>query len=334
MKREIMDNKKSFKEKLSQMSDGVATATKKAGFTKENFDNVVSTISDKAQETGSNVSKISASSLQKVGDTGIATVNKIKDIDLNKYKFDVEDVVKQLMKIPAIRVDRESFLKKELGTMYPESTINKAIENNPAYAGIEREKINKIANEIINFETNKVSLVSFMAGLPGGLAMAATIPTDVLQYFGKVMIVLQKLAYLYGFKDFNLSDSEVNDNTYNELMIFLGTMFGVQGANAGIKIIAESASLKVAKTLANKALTKTAVYPVVAKVVRTVGLRMTKEIFAKSVSKVVPVVGGVLSGGITYATFKPGCLRLQKNLSTLNLSDPNFYKEVLNIDVQ
>lgn len=47
-----MDNKKSFKEKLSQMSDGVATATKKAGFTKENFDNVVSTISDKAQETG------------------------------------------------------------------------------------------------------------------------------------------------------------------------------------------------------------------------------------------------------------------------------------------
>lgn len=329
-----MENKKSFKDKMSQMTDGVASASRKMGLTKENLDSVVSTISDKAKETGPNVSKISASSLQKVGDTGIATVNIIKEIDLNKYKFDVEDVVKQVMKIPAIRVGRESFLKRELGTMYPESTINKAIENNPAYAGIEREKINKIANEIINFETNKVSLVSFMAGLPGGLAMAATIPTDVLQYFGKVMIVLQKLAYLYGFKDFNLSDSEVNDNTYNELMIFLGTMFGVQGANAGIKIIAESASLKVVKTLANKALTKTAVYPVVAKVVRTVGLRMTKEIFAKSVSKVVPVVGGVLSGGITYATFKPGCLRLQKNLSTLNLSDPNFYKEVLNIDVQ
>ena len=28
-----MENKKSFKDKMSQMTDGVATATKKAGFT-------------------------------------------------------------------------------------------------------------------------------------------------------------------------------------------------------------------------------------------------------------------------------------------------------------
>ena len=33
-------------------------------------------------------------------------------------------------------------------------------------------------------------------------------------------------------------------------------------------------------------------------------LKISKQIFAKSVSKVVPVIGGVVSGAITYITFK------------------------------
>ena len=37
-------------------------------------------------------------------------------------------------------------------------------------------------------------------------------------------------------------------------MIFLGVMFGVQGANAGVKKIADAAAKKVAKSLAQKTL--------------------------------------------------------------------------------
>lgn len=41
---------------------------------------------------------------------------------------------------------------------------------------------------------------------------------------------------------------------------------------------------------------------------------MTKEVFAKGVSKVVPIIGGVVSGGITFATLKPMGMRLVDTL--------------------
>lgn len=111
----------------------------------------------------------------------------------------------------------------------------------------------------------------------------------------------------------------------NEMLIFMGVMFGVESANGGVKMLAEAAASRVSKTLAQKALTKGTIYPIVKKILQTLGVKMTKEIFAKSVSKVVPVVGGVVSGGLSYATFKTCCYRLQKNFKSLNLSDPDFY---------
>ena len=44
------------------------------------------------------------------------------------------------------------------------------------------------------------------------------------------------------------------------------------------------------------------------------GYKLTKDSFAKGVGKLIPVLGGVLSGGLTYATFRPGAKRLQKTL--------------------
>ena len=53
---------------------------------------------------------------------------------------------------------------------------------------------------------------------------------------------------------------------------------------------------------------------------------MTKQIFAKSVSKIIPIVGGGISGGLTYLTFKPSAINLKKHLRTLPNADVNFYK--------
>lgn len=80
--------------------------------------------------------------------------------------------------------------------------------------------------------------------MPGGVAMVATIPADIAQYFAYMMRVMQKLAYLYGFEDFELNKNTISDDTMNQIMIFLGVMFGVQGANAGVKKIAEATAKK------------------------------------------------------------------------------------------
>ena len=230
------------------------------------------------------------------------------------------------MKLPLVKINREAFLKKELKGKCSEKQIQIAIENNPAYAGIGRSVIDPIAKQVINYETNKVSAISFAAGIPGGVAMVGTIPADITQYFGFILRVMQQLAYLYGFDQFNLNEEEVNVDTMNRVMVFLGVMFGVQSANAGVKFIAQAAAQKVSKSLAQKALTKGTIYPIVKKIAQTVGVKMTKQIFANGVSKIVPVIGGVATGGLTYITFRPSAKRLQKSFLGLNLCNPEYYK--------
>ena len=158
-----------------------------------------------------------------------AVINKVSDIS-------AEDIIQQAMKLPIVKVNREKFLHKELIRYYSEDVVNIAIKKNPAYAGIEKERIHEISKQVINYETNKVSAISFVAGMPGGFAMAATVPADIAQYFGYMIRVMQKLAYLYGFEDFELNEETISDETLNQIVVFLGVMFGVQGANAGVKI--------------------------------------------------------------------------------------------------
>ena len=86
------------------------------------------------------------------------------------------------LKVPGVKINRAEFLRKEFFKNHPEEQIELAIANTPAKAGIEREEIDKIADEVIAFERNAVSGISAALGLPGGAAMVAAIPADIAQY--------------------------------------------------------------------------------------------------------------------------------------------------------
>lgn len=60
------------------------------------------------------------------------------------------------------------------------------------------------------------------------------------------------------------------------------------------------------------------------KVAGYMGANMTKKIFAGGVAKAIPVVGAVLSGGLTLGTFLPMSKKLQKHLASLELSKPDL----------
>lgn len=252
-------------------------------------------------------------------------------IDKKIEEIPIQDILSSSIKIPGVKIDRAKFLAKELSPLFPKETVRKAIKSNPAQAGIPREAINTTAKQVINYETNKVSAVSFVAGIPGGLAMTATIPADIAQYFGFMLRVLQKLAYLYGFPEFEFNEDEITDSTMNQMLIFLGVMFGVQGANVAVKKVADVFSQKVARSLAQKALTKGTIYPIVKKIVTQLGFKMTKQIFANGIAKIVPVIGGVVTGGLTYATFKPSCKKLMNSFRELPISDPAYYADATDI---
>ena len=74
-------------------------------------------------------------------------------------------------------------------------------------------------------------------------------------------------------------------------------------------------SIQALKRLPQKALTKTFLFPILKKILAVFGAKLTKATFAKGVSKAIPVLGGVVSGGINYASMKPMAMRLKDELS-------------------
>ena len=257
---------------------------------------------------------------KKFVDGGKAAVEKVQNID-------IVELLQKAAKLPGVAINREEFLKKELDNYCTDEVISLAIKKNPAFADISRETINKIADEVIKSETTKVTSVSAAAGLPGGFAMAATMPADLVQYFGFLLRVMQKLAYLYGFERFDLSEEEISPETNSDFIIFLGVMFGVKGANAAVKKVGIVLAHKISKSVTTKAIEKGVLYPVVRKIAQQIGLKLAKQTLTKGLAKTVPILGAGVNGFLTYSSFKPCALRLQKSFKELPLSDPDFYKE-------
>lgn len=243
-------------------------------------------------------------------------------------KIDIEDIIIMGLRTPGIGISRTDFITKEFSKKYSKEIIKKAIEKTPLEAGISLEEINIIADNVIVFERNCVTGISAALGTPGGATMAMTIPADIIQYYGYMLRAAQKLMYLYGFPEIDVNEKgqSLDTETLNLLIICLGVMYGVAGANNAIKAMAKALAVGVEKKLINTALTKGTIYPIVKSVAKWFGVKMTKEVFAGFFKKAIPVVGGIIGGGITFVTFKPCCEKLQKALQDTALSNPN-YKE-------
>ena len=231
-------------------------------------------------------------------------------------------------KLPGVRISRAAYLRTALKRHCTEEQIKRAIAESPAAAGIPLKVIAEIANTSIAYETSKVTGISTVAGIPGGLAMIGTVPADLAQYLGHMLRIAQKLAYIYSWPDLFADDGdEIDEATESMLILFVGVMFGVQIAQGGVARVAGMVAAIVAKKLPQKALTQGVIYPIVRKVAGYLGVSMTKQLFASGVAKAIPVVGAVLSGGLTLGTFLPMSKRLQKHLASLELTKPGHRTE-------
>lgn len=278
--------------------------------------------------------------IEKIGDVAKETLTTSKDkvvdaLDVNNDgKIDVEDIIIIGLKTPGVNINRADFLEKQFMKNYPQEVIQGAIKFNPAHAGIPVEEINEIADQVIQYERNCVSGISLALGVPGGVAMAATLPADIAQYYGYMLRAIQKLLYLYGFPEINIENGVfIDDETMNIITLCLGVMYGVKGASASLKLLSAALGKGVEKKLLAKALTKGTFYPMVKKIAKWFSVNMTKQIFAGFFKKAIPVVGGVIGGGITYLSFKPCCDNLKKSLQDTLLSNPNTSERFDNIDI-
>lgn len=231
------------------------------------------------------------------------------------------EIMKRAASLRAVKIDRGQYLRTTIRKYCPEIDPAVAVASTPIEAGVTSRDLDLMAVDAIDFETKKCAGLSFIAGIPGGAAMAGTIPADLAQYFAHVMRVEQKLAYLYGWQSFLDKDDEVDDETLMKLIVLMGVMMGMGSVASSInKFAVEVAQKGVAKTIERTALTKTFFYTPMKKVLQKVGVDLTKKTFANGVSKMVPVVGGAISGGLTYASFKPSAERLRRYLRALPTS--------------
>ena len=221
-----------------------------------------------------------------------------------------DKVMNAALSMPMVKVDRTAFLTKEF-SMY--DNADQLRDKRPIDL-FDAEAIERAARGVINSHLTTATVTSTAAGIPGGLAMAATMPADIAQYYWHVLVVAQKLGYLYGWPDLLDDKGQITEGTRNVLTLFVGVMFGAQAASKLVGEIAKQVSLQAAKRLPQQALTKTMYYPVIKQVAKWIGFKMTKDTFGKGVGKAIPILGGVLSGAITAFSFKPMAEKLHKHL--------------------
>lgn len=224
----------------------------------------------------------------------------------------VENLVYAVAKAPGVKIDRADFLKKELKRYCDDATIETAINSSVKESNIAETLLDHIADGCIFAETTEVTAISAAAGFPGGLAMIGTIPADTVQFYAHVIRLSQKLAYIYGWDD--IFEEELDDATKALLLVLLGVALGANGAASALSAIAKGAVNQLQKKIARTALTKTTWYPLLKKIAQYVGIKLTKDSLAKTLSKTIPVLGSLTSGGLTLATFRPMATRLKKHL--------------------
>ena len=237
-------------------------------------------------------------------------------------------VLQQVVKLPVVKVERSKFLVDKFSKELDPQDIPTLLEQGPTSL-LSQETLDRVANACIRDNVLLASGTSVVAGLPGGLAMAITIPADVAQFYAFSLKLAQELGYIYGYEDLWASREELSEDAQKTLLLYLGVMLGVDGAGALLRFSGVIVTKKMINVVNKKAFTKTIWYPILEKVLKIFGVNLTKGGLTKGMGIVIPILGGVISGGLTFTTMKTMGERLQKELSKLvNYSEVQYQEDV------
>lgn len=240
-------------------------------------------------------------------------------------------VLTAALSVPGVKVNRSNFLSKELKNYCDDEKLKLAIDSMPLDV-VSMDIIDKIAAACIWHHTFSATIASAATGIPGGLgALLGLVPTDMAQYYYHTFVLSQKLAYLYGYPELYDEEGNITEESQNALTLFIGEMMGVNVAKEGIIELSKAISAQVVKRLPRVALTKGTIYPLVKQVTKMIGIKLSKKIFANTLGKTIPIIGAIIAGGLTWATFMKAAKRLRntfrENSKLFALKAQNVNKE-------
>lgn len=232
--------------------------------------------------------------------------------------FTPEGVAK-LLESKENRLDRAAFLWDCLGPYYPAEQVEKAIAFSPAQAEIPPDVIDRLADICIRRETKKAAIRSAAAGIPGGIAAVVATVYDARQFNRHVILVMQKLLYLYGWPALEKGGRGMEEEIKDKIRLFYRIMCGDKLAGQAVTYYSKKYAEKISDQMIRHTL-KNGI-PVLKKGAEMTGAKVTEKALAGWISKSVPLVGGAVSGSLTYLTFYPMARRLQRFLQ----HHPNAY---------
>ena len=228
------------------------------------------------------------------------------------------NILNTALKIPGAKLDRDDFLGKIFRDTHKDDALANLLNVGPGRAGVPLETLDKLAEKIIGEHTAIVTGTSFASGLPGGVAMAATIPADVAQFYWHVMVIAQKLAYVYGWPDLRGEDGgDGNEEFLSVLTLLIGVMSDAKEADDALTNLSKALSSEAASKKLPKVIITRIGVPVIAKTIAAkLGARLAAQTAAKGISRIVPIIGGIAAGAVSFVTFKPMTKRLKDALHT------------------
>ena len=224
--------------------------------------------------------------------------------------------------LPGVKVNRNEFLR----SCFKDNTNEmreKIVNTSPVQAGVSLSMLDAVAKKQISEELVRVSGLSAVSGgvnIGGWSTAAGFALADLTQYFAHCLRICQKLAYIYGWPDMDSPTDlvvKIDDNNVRVAeFVLVGCMFGVNEAN---KLVVDLSTKCMAKYVGVRGFWTMISPPVWFKVVnqvgKVIGINISKELAKRSVTKIVPVIGAVTSGALTYYMFNKATDNLFKTLS-------------------
>jgi hypothetical protein len=215
------------------------------------------------------------------------------------------------LKIPSVKVNRTAFLKHQLRPYISDVKLN-LISEKKTYDIAEDKILDLVADATIKNHVRAVTLLSAASGFPANPLIAVGLASaDVAQYFAQVLMLAQKIAYIYGFPD--LMDENENFTEVSKTMLFvlLAVAFGCKVGDQKIRLVLAALAKGVEKKLPKLALMHTWWYPIIKKIAPWFGKKMTKDKMGVLLGKAIPFIGMPLSGGFTFFSFRKAAKHLK-----------------------
>ena len=134
-----------------------------------------------------------------------------------------------LLRSDMARVNRVEWLTDVL---YPFLSITELeqLATEPPHRFLSVKVLNHIANQEIRRHTELLAIGSAGSSLTGCVGTWVGIPTELAQYSVNILLLIQKLAYLYGWDDF-FTYGAVTTETRARFTFLMGSMLGIREAD-------------------------------------------------------------------------------------------------------